>query len=180
MKVTHLLQKHGKNQGYEFLQGNGIIQGQLIGGCMEVLEMIKGTTLWPSNDVFKDTILFFETSENMPPPTYVEYWLRNYGSQGILQNSKAIIFGKPYQEKYYKEYKNVIMKIISELELYHIPIIYNMSFGHNEPMMCIPYGAMTQIDCNKKAFPYLKQESFKLTINNDQLTDSGILLWFVI
>lgn len=80
-----------KNQGYEFLQGNGIIQGQLIGGCMEVLEMIKGTTLWPSNDVFKDTILFFETSENMPPPTYVEYWLRNYSSQGILQNSKAII-----------------------------------------------------------------------------------------
>ncbi|GAA0064672.1 S66 family peptidase [Clostridium sp. CTA-1] len=145
-----------KNQGYEFLQGNGIIQGQLIGGCMEVLEMIKGTTLWPSNDVFKDTILFFETSENMPSPTYVEYWLRNYGSQGILQNSKAIIFGKPYQEKYYKEYKNVIMKIIPELELYHIPIIYNMSFGHNEPMMCIPYGAIAQIDCNKKSFSILE------------------------
>ncbi len=82
---------------------------------MEVLEMIKGTTLWPSNDVFKDAILFFETSENMTHPTYVEYWLRNYGTQGILQNSKAIIFGKPYQEKYYKEYKNVIMKIIYQL-----------------------------------------------------------------
>lgn len=106
-----------KNKGYEFLQGGeGIIEGLLIGGgCMEVLEMIKGTTLWPSNDVFKDAILFFETSENMTHPTYVEYWLRNYGTQGILQNSKAIIFGKPYQEKYYKEYKNVIMKIIYQL-----------------------------------------------------------------
>lgn len=138
-----------KNKGYEFLQREGIIEGPLIGGCMEVLEMIKGTTLWPSNDVFKDVILFFETSENMTHPTYVEYWFRNYGTQGILQNSKAIIFGNPYQEKYYKEYKNVIMKIISELELYHIPIIY-------KPMMCIPYGAMAEIDCNKKSFSIIE------------------------
>lgn len=48
------------------------------------------------------------------------------------------------------------MKIISKLELYHIPIMYNMSFGHNEPMLCIPYGAMAQIDCNKKSFSILE------------------------
>lgn len=144
-----------KNQGYEFLQGKGVVQGRLIGGCIEVMEMIKGTLLWPSKNMFKDTILFFETSEDMPEPTYIEYWLRNYGSQGILQKAKAIIFGKPYQEKYYNEYKSSIMKIISELELYDLPIVYNMSFGHNEPMICLPYGAMAEIDCNKKTFSIL-------------------------
>ncbi|WP_411680236.1 S66 peptidase family protein [Clostridium thailandense] len=144
-----------KNQGYEFLQGKGVVQGRLIGGCIEVMEMIKGTLLWPSKNMFKDTILFFETSEDMPEPTYIEYWLRNYGSQCILQKVKAIIFGKPYEEKYYNEYKSSIMKIISELELYDLPIVYNMSFGHNEPMICLPYGAMAEIDCNKKTFSIL-------------------------
>ncbi len=145
-----------KNQGYEFLQGNGVTQGRLIGGCIEVMEMIKGTSLWPPNEIFEDAILFLETSEDMPKPIYVEHWLRNYGSQGILQKAKAIVFGKPYQEKYYNEYKTSIMKIVSELELYNLPIVYNMSFGHNEPMICLPYGAMAEIDCDKKTFSIIE------------------------
>lgn len=145
-----------KNQGYEFLQGKGIVKGPMIGGCIEVMEMIKGTVLWPSDENFKDAILFFETSEDTPEPSYIEYWLRNYGSQGILQKLKAIIFGKPYQEKYYEEYKNSIMKVISELELYDLPIICNMSFGHNQPMICLPYGAMAEIDCENETFSILE------------------------
>lgn len=145
-----------KNQGYEFLQGTGVTKGRLIGGCIEVMEMMKGTTLWPSSEMFEDSILFFETSEDMPDPSYFGYWLRNYGSQGILQKVKGIIFGKPCQEKYYNEYKASINKIISELDLHSLPIIYNMSFGHNEPMMCLPYGAMAQIDCDKKEFTILE------------------------
>lgn len=144
------------NQGYELLQGKGIVQGRLIGGCIEVLEMIKSTKLWNKDD-FKDSILFLETSEDTPEPSYVEYWLRNYGSQGILQNLKGIAWGKPYQEKYYEEYKAVIKKVVSdELKLVDLPILYNMSFGHNEPMICLPYGAMAEIDCNHASFSILE------------------------
>lgn len=143
------------NQGYDFIQGTGIVSGPLIGGCIDVLEMIKGTSLWPPIDAFKNAILFFETSEDSPEPVYIEYWLRNYGSQGILQKAKAIIWGKPYQEKYYEEYKISIMKIINELELFDLPIVYNMCFGHNQPMTCLPYGAIAEIDCNKKTFSIL-------------------------
>lgn len=145
-----------ENQGYEFLQGQGVVRGRLVGGCIEVMEMMKGTSLWPSGDIFQDAVLFFETSEDTPEPSYVECWLRNYGSQGILQKSKAIIFAKPYQEKYYDEYKASIMKIVSELGLDNLPIVYNMSFGHNEPMICLPYGAMAEIDCNRKTFSILE------------------------
>ena len=72
-----------QNTGYELLQGNGIVHGRLIGGCIEVLEMIKGTEMWPSIDTWNETILFLETSEDTPSPEYVEYWLRNYGTQEI-------------------------------------------------------------------------------------------------
>ena len=145
-----------KNNGYEFLQGKGKVSGQLIGGCIDVLEMMKGTSLWPDIGTFENAVLFFETSEDMPEPALVKYWLRNYGSQHILQKVKGMIWGKPYQEKYYDEYKTVIKTVIGELNLHELPIIYNMSFGHNEPMMCLPYGALAEIDCTGQTFSILE------------------------
>jgi muramoyltetrapeptide carboxypeptidase LdcA involved in peptidoglycan recycling len=144
------------NSGYELLQGKGSVRGQLIGGCMEVLEMVKGTELWPSIDSWDNSIIFFETSEEKPEPKYVEYWLRNYGSQGILQKAKGIMFGKPYDDVYYEEYKEVILKVVrEELKLVDLPILYNVNFGHTAPMITIPYGAIGEIDCDKKSFSIL-------------------------
>ena len=142
-----------QNIGYELLQGRGIAKGRLIGGCIEVLEMLKGTEIWPAIDRWNDSILFFETSEDKPSPEYVEYWLRNYGSQGILSRINGMIFGKPYDNLYYEEYKKVIFKVIrDELKLVDLPILYNMNFGHTAPMMVLPYGAMAEIDCDYTTF----------------------------
>jgi len=144
------------NNGYELLQGKGIVNGPLMGGCIEVLEMIKGTELWPGNDLWDNSIIFFKTSEDKPEPRYVEYWLRNYGSQGILQKVNGIIFGKPYDNLYYEEYKKVILNVIrEELKLVHLPILYNINFGHTSPIITIPYGAMAEINCDKKSFSIL-------------------------
>lgn len=155
-KNAQISKKMKKNSGYEFLQGKGAACGRLIGGCLEVLEMMKGTLLWPENEIFEGAILFFETSEDMPEPFWLEYWLRNYGIQGILQRVKGIIFGKPYQEKFYEEYKKSIIKILKEFDLEDMPVIYNASFGHSEPMICIPIGAMAEIDCQNKTFKILE------------------------
>lgn len=145
------------HDGVEILQGNGKVKGCLIGGCIEVLEMIKGTEIWPNEDMWSDTVLFIETSEDKPSPIYFEYWLRNYGSQGILEKINGVIFGKPYENKYYEEYKNVIKKvIIDELNLKDLPIMYNMNFGHTAPMMVIPYGALAEIDCDNMKFSILE------------------------
>ena len=141
------------NTGYELLQGHGKVQGRLIGGCINVMEMLKGTEVWPELREWKDSILFFETSEDKPDPSYVECWLRNYGSIGILQSIKGIIFGKPYDNLYYEEYKNALIKVVrEELKLYDLPILYNMNFGHTAPMCVLPYGAMAEIDCEEKGF----------------------------
>ena len=41
------------NKGYELSQGKDIVQGRLIGGCIEVLEFAKGTVLWPEENTGK-------------------------------------------------------------------------------------------------------------------------------
>lgn len=145
------------SSGYELLQGKGKVQGRMIGGCIEVLEMLKGTELWPEPEEWEDSILFFETSEDMPEPRYFEYWLRNYGTQGILQKVNGIVFGKPYDDKYYKEYRKAIIRVVrNELGLVDLPILYNMSFGHTAPIVTLPYGAMAEIDCDAVRFGVLE------------------------
>lgn len=145
-----------QNTGYELLQGSGIVQGRLIGGCIEVLEFAKGTVLWPEKKYWDNSILFFETSEDKPDPTYIRYWLRNYAAQGILQNINGIIFGKPKDEKYYEEYKQEIVTVMKEYGLEDLPILYNLNFGHTEPKFILPYGAMAEIDCERKTFSILE------------------------
>lgn len=145
-----------KNTGYELLQGKGKVQGRLIGGCIEVLEMAKQTSIWPDDNAWEDAILFIETSEEMPDPNYIKYWLRNYGAQGILNKVKGIIWGKPYDNKYYEEYKESIYKVLNELNLNELPVLYNMNFGHALPMFVLPYGALAEINCDEKSFSILE------------------------
>lgn len=156
-KNKNTARKTNKCEGPQLLQGEGKVQGHLIGGCMEVLEMLKGTELWPQEKSWENAILFLETSENRTPPVYFEYWLRNYGTQGILNKVNGIIFGKPYDNKYYEEYKEIILKIVrEELGLKDLPIMINMNFGHTAPIMTIPYGALAEIDCDKNKFSILE------------------------
>jgi muramoyltetrapeptide carboxypeptidase LdcA involved in peptidoglycan recycling len=145
-----------ENLGYEVIQGSGVAQGHLIGGCIEVLEFAKGTELWPEKKYWENSILFFETSEEKPEPNLIKYWLRNYAAQGILQKTNGMIFGKPKDEKYYDEYKEEIQKVMKEFDLKDLPILYNLNFGHTEPKFILPYGAMAEINCDKRTFTILE------------------------
>jgi len=41
------------NTGYEILQGNGIVEGELLGGCIDVFPALLGTELFPSIDKWR-------------------------------------------------------------------------------------------------------------------------------
>jgi muramoyltetrapeptide carboxypeptidase LdcA involved in peptidoglycan recycling len=81
--------------GWRWLQGTGRVTGRLIGGCIDVMEWLKGTIVWPAPDAWADAVLFIETSEEAPSPQHVERWLRSYGAQGILERIAAILVGRP-------------------------------------------------------------------------------------
>ncbi len=152
----NISRKYMPNEGYELLQGDKKVRGRLIGGCLAVIEFMKETVLFPEIDVFNNAILFLETSEEMEPTWYVECCLRNYGTIGILDRISGIIFGKPYNNKYYDDYKTIIKKVLKEYNREDIPVLYNMNFGHTEPKICLPYGALAEIDCEKATFSILE------------------------
>jgi muramoyltetrapeptide carboxypeptidase LdcA involved in peptidoglycan recycling len=148
--------KRKPNQGYELLQGKGTVQGRLIGGCLEVFDMLRGTELFPEPSSFDHSILFLETSEDKPPAWYLEVALRIYGINGILERLRGMIFGKPQDEEYYLEYNEVIRKVLKEFHREDMPVLVNMNFGHTEPKFCLPYGVLAEINCENKTFAILE------------------------
>ena len=57
---------------------------RLTRGCIEVLDMLNGTPGWPEPALWRGAVLALETSDDVPPPRQVGYWLRNLAAQGIL------------------------------------------------------------------------------------------------
>jgi muramoyltetrapeptide carboxypeptidase LdcA involved in peptidoglycan recycling len=145
------------SNGWNFLQGNTKVQGQLIGGCVDVLEFLKGTDYWLSKSDWTDKILFLETSEEMMPPTNFRRVLRNYAAQGIFEKISGLILGRPYNNKFVDEYNNILLQVIrDEQGNDHLPIITEMDFGHTCPTFTIPYGVVAEIDSEQKTFSILE------------------------
>ena len=139
-----------ETHGYETLQGSGVVTGKLLGGCIDVFPMVIGTSIWPSVEEWKDKLLLVETSEEKLTPTYLHYYLRNLGAQGILSVIKGIIVGKPQEEVYYEEYKKVYQDVMKEFHLEDLPILYNVNIGHSAPIGILPLGTDIQVDFDQK------------------------------
>ena len=133
------------SHGWRYLQGKGVAQGRLIGGCLEVLESLRGTSIWPETDAFNRAVLFLETSEEAAPPLTVARALRTYASMGILARLSGILFGRPGGQvpvERFPEYDNAILQVVAEEEgLSDLPVVTQMDFGHTDPMFILPYGS---------------------------------------
>lgn len=143
--------------GWRFLQGRGAVTGHLLGGCADVLEFLKGTAWWPAPDAWRGAILFLETSEVAVPPWQFRSWLRNDGTQGILQSLAGLIVGRPGGHRVppssFADYDAAILQVVSnELGLTSLPVVTQMDFGHTDPMFVLPIGLSATIDCDGRAF----------------------------
>ena len=172
-EYQNLKRKRQKPLEIKFIQGKGIEEGRLIGGCADVLEFIKGTSLWPPLTHWENSILFLETSEDKPSPEKFKYWLRNYGAQGILKKIKGIIFGIPggdidfndsdYEEKLrkhldsFEKYEKILIKVAKEYGRPNLIIATQLQFGHTMPMITLPYGVKIRLDSKNKKIEVIEE-----------------------
>nr|WP_159246644.1 S66 peptidase family protein [Tenacibaculum maritimum] len=156
-KNQNLSRKLIQSSGWKFLQGTKIAIGTLLGGCYDVLETLKDTAIWVSPAQWKGTIMFIETSESMMPTYLFLQILRNYAASGILHNINGLLIGRPYHNKYVKEYEEAIIQVIKkEAGLTELPIITEADFGHTCPTFTIPYGIKAEINPDAKTFAILE------------------------
>ena len=145
-----------EEHGFEVLNGFGIITGKLYGGCLESIydaftgsrygdepQVFEKYKILPTDEEWQEKILFIETSEEKPTPAALEKMLMELKNRRILSLVKGVIVGKPQDEQYYDEYKDIYRKVFKDLKT---PVLFNVNFGHSTPRCIIPYDAEAIID----------------------------------
>ncbi|MCI6434258.1 MAG: LD-carboxypeptidase, partial [Clostridiales bacterium] len=118
---------------------------------------LLGTCLWPSKEEWAGKLLFLETSEEDMSCDLLTWILRNLAAQGIFDVIKGIIVGKPARRSKYEPYKTVYKTVVG-LEAGHpeLPILYNVNFGHAEPIGVLPIGVPCRLDADRKRLTLLE------------------------
>lgn len=155
-QLNSVLDQESEKHGFEFFGSDGVVEGELLGGCLESLvyglnEDKKGI-FFPSLYIWNKKILFIESSNKKPQIKKFSAMIFELEKFGIYKVIKAIIVGKPCNEECYSEYKKIIYKISRK---YSLPVVYNLNFGHSMPRMIIPYGQRILIDFRKKQISYI-------------------------
>ncbi len=147
-----------QGEGWVWLQGETRVEGHLMGGCAEVLEMLKGSCWWPPLERWRGALLYLETSEEVPPPNFVESWLRNYASQGILGELSGLLLARPYgyTDEMKGELHRAVKRVLTESGREDLPVVADMDFGHTSPMMVLPNGCRASMDPIKRRVEVLK------------------------
>ena len=130
-------------------------QGKLLGGCAEsIYDVLTGTRykdekeicekygLFPEKEEWKGKILFIETCEEQPKPELLARELAMLREKGVFEEITGILAGKPQDEVFYEEYKQVYRKAVENPEL---SIVYNVNFGHAHPRCVLPYGVEAEV-----------------------------------
>lgn len=140
--------------GWRFLQGEGAVEGPLLGGCLEVMDWLRGSSWWPTPEQWDGAILFIETSEEGPPPALVTYLLRAWAAAGVLHRVAAILVGRPggghVPVEKFPEYDRAVLRVVAEEQRLAIPVVAGMDFGHTDPMLVLPYGVRARVDVERR------------------------------
>ena len=145
---------------------NEPIIGRLWGGCLEVLDMHLSVRRYlPDFERLNDTILFIETSEEMPTEGFVYRFIASLGELDLLDKFKAILVAYPKaqfcnkqppwgRETFIATQREAIKDALKD---YHasMPVIFNMNFGHTDPQIIIPNGGLISIDSIKKTIEFI-------------------------
>ena len=149
---------HKEAHGFELIQGKGTFSGELLGGCLESFydiftsqryadqkEICDKYAIFPSFDEWRGKILFIETCEEQPSPEVLCKELDELKKRGVFDAVNGVIIGKPQNEVYYDEYKEVYRQMLKP----ELPVLYNVNFGHAYPHAVIPYGIKAEICAEK-------------------------------
>ena len=144
------------NTGFELLQGAPHFTGRILGGCIEsmydlfsrdrypdTVEICAKYGLFPTLDDWRGRILLLESSEEKPAPGLYEKMLNVLKAYGLFSVVSGVLVGKPMDETYASEYKELLVRVIDDPEL---PILWNVNIGHATPRCIMPFGVEAEVD----------------------------------
>lgn len=148
------------NKGFELLQGTPVFSGKILGGCIDSLyDFFNGDRyrdmpvlcrkyhLFPEAEDWKGRIILLESSEEKPKPERYRKALEYLKGSGVFDAVSGVLVGKPMDETYAEEYKQLLVELIDKPEL---PIVFNLNIGHAMPRCIMPFGVPAVVDAKRQ------------------------------
>ncbi|BCJ38040.1 LD-carboxypeptidase [Actinocatenispora thailandica] len=144
--------------GWYWHQGDRVVEGPVWGGSLEILSwlLMAGREIEPA-DSYAGSVLFLETSEEMPAATEVYRILRSMGERGLLQQFPALLMARPKawsfeqpldaegRVRYRADQREAVLRAFGE----YAPdtmIVFDVDLGHTDPQQVIPIGGQARVD----------------------------------
>ncbi|KAM0560036.1 hypothetical protein ACHAPJ_003995 [Fusarium lateritium] len=142
----------------------GKAQGRLFGGCLTVVARLVGvSTIVPD---WRGRIVFLETATNEDasggnPPARVQAAFADLIAHGVFDEAAGLVVGRPYgydSDEERETYAGIIKGLLCEgrLASRNFPILFNVDIGHTEPLVTLPYDALTELDSETDTFAVLE------------------------
>ncbi len=148
------------NQGFELLQGAPVFSGKILGGCIDSIydmfdggryadmpELCQKYHLFPDAEDWRGRILLLETSEEKPSPEKYRRALQYLKDAGVFKAVSGVLAGKPMDETYAAEYKELLTEVIAQPTL---PVVFNLNIGHAMPRCIMPFGREAVVDAEQQ------------------------------
>lgn len=147
-----------EHTGWVWHHADRRVTGRSWGGCLEVVAwLLMADIAIPPVASFEGSVLFFETSEEMPAATEVYRVLRSIGERGILERCGALLMGRPkawgfdtpstpaQRDEFVTAQEEAVARVMAE---YAPGTMYvtGLDIGHTDPQLILPYGGNITVD----------------------------------
>ena len=157
-----------ENPGFALLQGEPAFRGPILGGCIDTLyDMLANEQypesialcsrygIFPRPEDWEGKILLLESSEVQAPPEKYRRMVRALKQTGVFEAVNGVLMGKPEGEKYFTEYKEILLE---EIDCPSLPVVANVSVGHALPRCIIPLGVEAVVDTENQEITFLTNQ----------------------
>jgi muramoyltetrapeptide carboxypeptidase LdcA involved in peptidoglycan recycling len=152
------------DRGFELLQGPPVFSGKILGGCIDSMhDFFNGERyadmpllcakyqLFPPAADWRGRILLLESSEEKMPPEKYQRALSYLKEAGVFDAVSGVLVGKPMDEAYDQEYRQLLTHVIGNPQL---PVVCNINTGHATPRCIVPFGVNAVVDAGKQVIQF--------------------------
>jgi muramoyltetrapeptide carboxypeptidase len=131
-----------KSEGWRWVK-SGAGTGTLLGGNLESMRGIAGSTYWPN---FKNAVFMWETiSTNIDQ---IDQSITHLEMLGVFDEMKAMLVGRPFRgsARFEVEWRTYLSERFCA---YDVPIVADVDLGHTDPMYTFPIGSRIKVDSSE-------------------------------
>ncbi len=127
----------------------GEATGTIVGANLSTFGLLQGTEYFPQ---IKDPILVVESAEE---DDYFEFSRDLASILQVIKTPKAVMIGR--FPKVTGMTEDLLLKILAKHPiLKEVPVMYNLNFGHTQPIMTFPLGGKAKVETKSRTITILE------------------------